>query len=98
MKDYHINVFWSEEDDSCVLDIPDQDACSAFGATAVEALEEAFKAKEACLAGARENGDAFPPHGYRSVVLYSRKMGPGEARVPTRASLALASGLPAGSR
>ena len=33
MKDYHINVFWSEEDGCYVADIPDLEACSAFGAT-----------------------------------------------------------------
>jgi len=33
MSDYHINMFWSEEDQAWVADIPDLQHCSAFGAT-----------------------------------------------------------------
>ena len=33
MSDYHINLFYSDEDDSYVADIPDLDACSAFGSS-----------------------------------------------------------------
>ncbi|MBM3942338.1 MAG: type II toxin-antitoxin system HicB family antitoxin [SAR202 cluster bacterium] len=68
MKDCHINVFWSEDDACYVADIPDLEACSAFGATPVEALEEALKAKEAWLAVAREKGDLIPPPLYRPVI------------------------------
>ena len=32
MKDYHINIFYSEEDNGYIADIPDLVACSAFGA------------------------------------------------------------------
>ena len=31
MKDYHINVFHSEEDGGYIADIPDLKFCSAFG-------------------------------------------------------------------
>lgn len=37
MTDYHINVFYSEEDGGYIADIPDLDACSAFGSTPEEA-------------------------------------------------------------
>ncbi len=30
MKDYHINVFYSEEDGCYIADIPDLQYCSAF--------------------------------------------------------------------
>ncbi len=30
MKDYHINVFFSEEDEGWIADIPDLKCCSAF--------------------------------------------------------------------
>ena len=40
MSDYHINVFYSEEDGGYIADIPDLDACSAFGETAETALAE----------------------------------------------------------
>lgn len=33
MSDYHINVFYSDEDGGYIADIPDLDACSAFGDT-----------------------------------------------------------------
>ncbi len=68
MKDYHINVFWSEDDGCYVADIPDLDACSAFGATPLEALEQALKAKDAWLAVAREHGDPIPLPRYRPVI------------------------------
>jgi predicted RNase H-like HicB family nuclease len=38
MKDYHINIFYSEEDDGYIADIPDLQYCSAFGETSEEAL------------------------------------------------------------
>ena len=33
MKDYHINIFYSDEDAGYIADIPDLEACSAFGET-----------------------------------------------------------------
>ena len=33
MSDYHINVFYSAEDDGYIADIPDLKSCSAFGGT-----------------------------------------------------------------
>ena len=33
MNDYHINVFYSEEDGGYIADIPDLKQCSAFGET-----------------------------------------------------------------
>jgi hypothetical protein len=33
MKDYHINIFYSEEDEGHIADIPDLKFCSAFGDT-----------------------------------------------------------------
>ena len=47
MKDYHINVFYSEEDGGYIADIPDLKFCSAFGATAAEAVREVELAKAA---------------------------------------------------
>ena len=40
MKDYHINIFYSEEDDAYIADIPDLKYCSAHGTTPEEALAE----------------------------------------------------------
>ncbi|MBZ5588094.1 MAG: type II toxin-antitoxin system HicB family antitoxin [Acidobacteriia bacterium] len=49
MKDYHINIFFSEDDEGFIADIPDLEACSAFGDTPDEALREVLIAKEAWL-------------------------------------------------
>ena len=44
---YHINLLYSEEDGGYIADIPDLKACSAFGATAEEALKEVEAARAA---------------------------------------------------
>lgn len=68
MGDYHINIFYSEEDGGYIADIPDLAACSAFGRTPEEALAEVRKAKEAWLAAAREAGKPIPPPRYKPVI------------------------------
>ena len=68
MKDYHINIFYSEEDESYVADLPDFVYCSAFGDTPEEALKELLIAKEAWLADAREAGDPIPIPRYRAAI------------------------------
>ena len=67
MKDYHINIFYSDEDEGYIADIPDLSHCSAFGETPTEALAEALRAKEAWLEAAKENGLPIPPPRYRPV-------------------------------
>jgi len=54
-----------------IADIPDLDACSAFGATAEEALAEVEKAKAAWLGAARESGKPIPEPRYRPAI-YAR--------------------------
>ena len=54
MSDYHINIFYSDEDGGYIADIPDLEACSAFGKTPQEALAEVERAKAAWLQAARE--------------------------------------------
>jgi predicted RNase H-like HicB family nuclease len=49
MKDYHINIFYSDADKGYIADIPDRDACSAFGKTPTDALKQAQLAKKLCL-------------------------------------------------
>jgi predicted RNase H-like HicB family nuclease len=68
MKDYHINVFYSEDDEGYIADIPDLQHCSAFGATPEEALREVLQAKEAWLDAARANGKSIPGPRYRPVI------------------------------
>ncbi len=68
MRDYHINIFYSEEDGGYIADIPDLTACSAFGETPVEALQEVQKAKELWLQAAQAEGKPVPPAKYRPVI------------------------------
>ena len=68
MKDYHINIFFSEEDEGYIADIPDLRHCSAFGDTPQEALNEVLKAKHAWLAAARANGKPLPLPQFRPVI------------------------------
>ena len=72
MSDYHINIFYSEEDAAYVADIPDLDACSAFGATPEEALSEVEKAKRLWLDAARAAGKPVPPPRYRPAIYQAR--------------------------
>ena len=71
LSDYHVNVFYSDEDGGYIADIPDLEACSAFGATPQEALAEVEQAKEAWLAAAREAGRPIPEPRYRPAI-YAR--------------------------
>lgn len=68
MKDYHVNVFYSEEDEGYIADIPDLKHCSAFGATPEEALREVLKAKEAWIEAARANGKSIPVPNFRPLI------------------------------
>ena len=68
MKDYHINIFYSDEDGGYIADIPDLPSCSAFGSTPEEALAEVERAKEAWLAAARSHSKPIPPPRYRPVI------------------------------
>lgn len=67
MHDYHTNIFYSEEDEGYIADIPDLDACSAFGATPEEALREVEHARQAWLEAAR-SANTVPAPRYRSVI------------------------------
>jgi predicted RNase H-like HicB family nuclease len=68
MKDYHINIFYSDEDGGYIADVPDLKVCSAFGATPEEALREVEIAKEAWLKVARRAGKRVPMPKYRPVI------------------------------
>jgi predicted RNase H-like HicB family nuclease len=68
MKDYHINIFYSEEDEGYIADIPDLKYCSAFGDTPEEALREVLIAKEAWLAAAQAESKPIPLPRYKPVI------------------------------
>jgi predicted RNase H-like HicB family nuclease len=68
VSDYHINIFFSEEDGGYIADIPDLVACSAFGQTPEEALAEVKVAKDTWLEAARKAGKPIPRPRYRPAI------------------------------
>lgn len=68
MSDYHINIFYSDEDGGYIADIPDLASCSAFGRTPEEALAEVERAKAAWLEAANVAGKPIPAPRYRPVI------------------------------
>ena len=69
MKDYHINIFYSDADkDYIIADIPDLDACSAFGKTPADALKQAQLAKKLWLEAARAARKPIPKPRYRPAI------------------------------
>ena len=68
MQDYHIKVFYSENDGGYIADIPDLKFCSAFGETPADALQEVLQAKAAWLAAARESQLPIPSPRYRPAI------------------------------
>ena len=66
---YPINVFWSDEDEAWVADVPDLDFCSAVGDTPHEAVSDVEVAIEVWLEAARSSGRPIPSpsvHGVRA--------------------------------
>jgi predicted RNase H-like HicB family nuclease len=68
MKDYHINIFYSDEDEGYIADIPDLRYCSAFGDSQEEALREVQLAKAAWLEAARAENKPIPPPRYKPII------------------------------
>jgi len=60
MRDYHINLFYSDEDGGYIADIVDLRYYSAFGRTPEEALREVLIAKQAWLDAADATGEPVP--------------------------------------
>lgn len=67
MQDYHINIFYSDEDEGYIADIPDLKHCSAFGKTPQEALQEVLEAKKAWIKSKKANDELPKPH-YRPLI------------------------------
>ncbi len=68
MRDYHINIFYSEEDGGYIADIPDLKHCSAFGETPDKALQEVLAAKKAWLEAARKNKKPIPAPRFKPLI------------------------------
>lgn len=62
---YEIDIFWSDEDEGYIANVPDLKYCSAFGETYEEALEEVRIAMDLHLEVLQETGRRAPeptPH------------------------------------
>ena len=68
MNKYHINVFYSEEDEGFIADIPDLKFCSAFGDTPEKALAEVLIAQKLWLEVAQERGKPIPEPKYKPMI------------------------------
>ncbi|MDP8240772.1 MAG: type II toxin-antitoxin system HicB family antitoxin [Candidatus Hatepunaea meridiana] len=68
MKDYHINIFYSDEDEGYIADIPDLEYCSAYGNSHEEVLSEALIVKEAWMESTHKSGKPIPKSHYRPVI------------------------------
>ena len=68
MRDYHINVFYSEKDKCYVADIPDLKYCTALGDSPEEAVREVQVAKAAWLKAAKQRGKRIPKATYRPAI------------------------------
>ena len=68
MKDYHINIFYSDPNEGYIADIPDLSYCSAFGETPMEALEAVTRAKQAWMEAAKIENKPIPSPTYRPAI------------------------------
>ena len=68
MTQYHINIFYSEEDGGYIADTPDLKNCSAFGDTPQEALSEMFVAQKLWLEEASKSGNFMPAPRYKPLI------------------------------
>jgi predicted RNase H-like HicB family nuclease len=68
MNQYHINIFYSQEDDCFVADVPDLEGCSAFGETPEEAAREIMIAQKLWLEAAHDIKKPIPQPLYKPVI------------------------------
>jgi predicted RNase H-like HicB family nuclease len=66
--DYHIDLFYSPEDECWIANVPDLRYCSAHGPTPERAVREVMVAMEGWLEAARAHGDPIPPATYRPAA------------------------------
>ena len=65
---YEINLFWSDEDDAYIAEVPDLPGCNAHGQTYEEALREVGVVMEAWAEIAAEEGWELPKPKARALV------------------------------
>jgi predicted RNase H-like HicB family nuclease len=68
MNKYEIIIYWSDEDEAFVAEVPELPGCAAHGATQEAALASAREAISLWIETAKEFGDPVPePKGRRLI-------------------------------
>ena len=63
---YEVLIYWGDEDEVFIAEVPELPGCMAHGGTQEEALKNAQQAMQAWIETAREFGDPIPePKGRR---------------------------------
>jgi len=83
VKDYHVNIYYSEKDQGYVADIPDLQIFSKPSKTAAEALADVEQAKAQWLASASEEQRMIPEPTYQSDTYNRARVS--EPKQPTEA-------------
>ena len=60
MNKYEVIIYWSDEDQAFVAEVPELPGCAAHGATQQAALSSAQEAIQLWIDTARECGDPIP--------------------------------------
>ncbi len=68
MKDYHINIFYSDSDKCYIADIPDLPGCSACGTSPAVALNELNIVKELWIKSALKIKKTIPKPKYKPAI------------------------------
>ena len=69
MHKYKIIIYWSNEDDVFVAEVPELPGCAAHGDSQAEALEQVGQAIDLWIDTAKEFGDPIPePKGERLML------------------------------
>ncbi|WP_420626276.1 type II toxin-antitoxin system HicB family antitoxin [Candidatus Poriferisodalis sp.] len=69
MHRYEVIIYWSNDDQSFVAEVPELSGCAAHGDTSDDALRRAQEAMDLWIDTAREFGDPVPePKGERLML------------------------------
>ncbi len=69
MHKYEVIIYWSNEDETFVAEVPELPGCSAHGETTAAALQSVEQAIDLWIDTAREFGDPVPaPRGERLML------------------------------
>ena len=69
MHKYEVIIYWSDEDQVCIAEVPELSGCMAHGSSQEEALASANEAIQLWIDTAREFGRPVPePKGHRLML------------------------------